>query len=155
MIKIVPFIVFIMFITHLSADTFTKDSSNEVVIDNNKKLMWQNDESTKTLFLGWKQADQHCANLVFAKFDDWYLPTIEELESLIDDTADAPAIDKSFLDFFGFFSSERERLNNYYWSSTSDADDDRLAWFVDFHEGNEDVYYKDGFGYVRCVRNIK
>lgn len=63
-----------------------------VVIDNNTNLIWQqntadinNDGSYDNLDqLKWQQAIDYCAGLTFAGYDDWRLPDITELESIVD-----------------------------------------------------------------------
>ena len=54
---------------------------NDVVIDNKTGIMWQNAE-----FIGgrtWEEAKEHCVELVFQGYDDWRLPNINELRSIM------------------------------------------------------------------------
>lgn len=67
----------------------TQQSSSSFVINNdgtvtdtNTNLMWQqiSPESAKN----WRDALSYCENLTLAGYDDWRLPNIKELESLVD-----------------------------------------------------------------------
>ncbi len=93
----------------------------------------------------WCDALAYCENLSFAGHDDWRLPDVRELQSIVDYGRYDPAIDP----VFGAFSS-------VYWSSTSGADFPDLAWSVSFYVG----FVDNGFGedvkvypfHVRAVR---
>ncbi|MDQ1263608.1 MAG: hypothetical protein QG559_609, partial [Campylobacterota bacterium] len=71
-------------ISALSAEMIRIDTK-EVVIDTDRKLMWQDDDreyGKDSKKLQWHQAINYCDNLVFAGFDDWYLPSMDELNSI-------------------------------------------------------------------------
>ena len=78
------------------------------------------------------------------KPNEWRVPTIEELTTLVDYSEHSPAMSKNCP--FKNASS--------YWSSTTYAYYPGSAWYVDFSDGYVDGYYgKYGSAmYVRCVR---
>jgi hypothetical protein len=92
-------------------------------------------QSSSTLF-SWEGAASHCRGLTAAGFDDWELPTRQELLSLY-------AVRKKI----GGFNATP------YWSSTAFKDNN--AWMVDFASGRDFVYPKTFTRPVRCVRRAK
>jgi hypothetical protein len=112
-------------ISIISAETFT---------DKRTGLMWQDTSSSE---MSYEEAEGYCTNLKLDGFKDWYLPTIDELKSIVDYTK-RPALVKGF----------KHRDNNWYWTSTK-RDSDSF-WIVNFSNGNGNWYYDSGF--VRCVR---
>ena len=49
--------------------------------DTTSDLMWQTESTSGEL--DWKSAIEHCDSLVYADYDDWRLPSISELRSLV------------------------------------------------------------------------
>ena len=126
-----------------------KDNGNGTMTDKNTKLMWQQGKGGQ---LQWKSAISYCEGLSLAGYNDWRLPSIDELKSIID-----IGIDKTY--FPNASSSE-------YWSSTQYNKGggglyDNNPWLVNFR-GVEDsyrqsdrpaYYHPQSFYYsVRCVR---
>jgi len=62
------------------------------VLDNYTGLMWQQGMSPSKL--GWQAAKDYCAGLSLGGFEDWRLPAVQELSSLVNEGAVSPAIDK-------------------------------------------------------------
>ncbi|MBI4603717.1 MAG: DUF1566 domain-containing protein [Planctomycetes bacterium] len=96
--------------------------------------------------LAWCEALSYCDGLSFAGHDDWRLPNVRELQSLVDYGRSNPAIDPAF-----------GTLLEFYWSSTSNAETANDAWGVGFHVGYVGIRVKSGdfdfsFNYVRAVR---
>ncbi len=85
--------------------------------------------------MGWEQAMQYAKNLRKGGFNDWRVPTKEELELM-------------YRMKFGFEIKEND---NWFWSSTLDEEPE-FAWFVNFKSGYENFNYVELNGYVRCVR---
>lgn len=124
--------------TVLMAD-FTRDI--EIVTDSNTGLEWQDDTIGTTVT--WEAAIAQCEALTLGEHEDWRLPNINELTSLMDDTAtEAPLIDEKFTN----------NVSNFYWSSTSHATGTVYAWCVHFGDGIQSGDGKNNFLYVRCVR---
>ena len=127
------------------------DNGDGTVTDNDTGLMWMNatmdtnnDGVTNSSDeVSWQEALAYCENATFAGYDDWRLPNIKELRSIVDYSMYYPAINT---DYFNAKSS-------YYWSSTTRADDVGGAWVVDFYYGNDNYYGKSSYFYVRAVRS--
>ncbi|EDZ61692.1 protein containing DUF1566 [Sulfurimonas gotlandica GD1] len=119
-----------------------RDDSKELVIDKNTGLMWQDNIDAKTIRKNRKDAKQYCRSLVFAGYDDWYLPRLRELKSIIDESKYNPAIR------YGF----KNVASGHYWSSSPNLSDIVIALNVDFKSGQTYNNTRKGKGYVRCVR---
>lgn len=110
--------------------------------DVNTGLSWQRQGNPKAG--PWELACNYCEWLTLDGFTDWRLPTINELQTIVNYGAYNPAIHKEI--FPGIKSS-------WYWSATSYAGDSTVAWVVDFSAGGVDGTYKTDSYYVRCVRS--
>ena len=82
--------------------------------------------------LDWESALAYCENLEFAGHDDWKLPNVKELQTLVDYSGVYPAIDGNL------FNITDE--DSYFWTSTSayhskrteESRKRRNAWYVAF-----------------------
>ncbi|MEP7164351.1 MAG: DUF1566 domain-containing protein [Ferruginibacter sp.] len=81
----------------------------------------------------WDEAVQFCNDYRAGDFDDWRLPTKEELNLLYEN--------KSIVGNYERFS---------YWSCTEYAE--HFAWFQNFYNGIQDNDFKDNTCYVRAIR---
>jgi len=124
-----------------SRETRLLDNGNGTITDNATCLMWQKDDSD--IPCDWEGALAYCEDLEFAGHDDWRLPDIKELKSIVDTTAYDPAIDSTY------FSNAKP---SYYWSGSTVVYSNELAWVVIFHYGHIDRDFKYNDIYVRCVR---
>ncbi len=122
--------------------TFVRNSSKEIVTNTKTGLMWQDDTSVKNVKKTWSEAKSYCKNLNFAGHDDWFLPTISQLESLVDTKRYNPAVKKEF----------KNIISSNYWSSSPYVLDSYNAWYVNFMYGGSNDYYKTYNYYVRCTR---
>ncbi len=112
-----------------------------VVNDDTTGLKWQDNE---TVSKTWEEAITYCEDLSFDG-DGWRLPTIEELETLVDYSRSYPSVTAVVFQNFSSYP---------YWSSTEKANFDSYAWIVSFYDG--DSNYKSKVVepyYVRCVRD--
>ena len=83
-----------------------------------------------------------CADLTLGEYDDWFLPSKDELNLMYDNIGKGNVLG---LGNVGNFA------NYYYWSSTEDANDG--AWNQNFNNGNQSNYFFKGYtGSVRAVR---
>jgi len=90
----------------------------------------------------WQQALQRADTASFAGRDDWRLPNVNELTSIVEEACYDPAID---LGVFPAIPSNR------YWSSSPSANFAGNAWFVGFYYGDDGSAMGYGFQ-VRLVR---
>lgn len=129
-----------------SKDAFT-DNGDGTVSDMVTGLMWKKEESGQ---LGFKEALQYCNNLHLAGHDDWRLPNIREIATLLD----INYTDKTWY-HKEFFPNVITTPLGFYWSSSTYAS--TFGWGVNFQFGY-DGYYADkinGKYPFRPVRNIK
>jgi len=119
-----------------------------VVTDSYTGLRWQAAGSSQ--MYPWNataapgSAQAYCASQSTGDFNDWRLPTVVELQTLVDYlVSSSPTIDVSV-----FPGTQVD----YYWSSTVYPQGSGSAWPVNFEFGV--VYYVDigTAGYCRCVR---
>ncbi len=90
----------------------------------------------------WQQALQRAQTVSFADKDDWRLPNITELTSIVEEACYNPAID------LGVFPAS---IGSAYWSSSPYAAAADAAWVLDFH-GYDGGYDKGNVYQVRLVR---
>ena len=95
-------------------------------------LIWQRDTGNEGTRLSWSGALDYCEGLSLAEQDDWRLPNIRELQSIVNYGTSGPALDTMF------FNAAGGQAPGSYWSSTSIADVGQLgnAWYVDFSVGH-------------------
>jgi len=115
-----------------------KISGEKVVTDTKTNLMWQGlVAEDKT----WREAKDYSESLNYGGYEDWRLPTIAELETLINKSRENPASD------FPDMPSRR------FWSSLSYVYEiNKNAWYANFNSGNISSYLKISKCDVRCVR---
>ncbi len=119
-----------------------RDAFKELVIDKTTGLMWQDNTDTKIIKKNQKDAKQYCRSLVFAGYDDWYLPRVKELKSILNPKKSAPTIKKEF----------KNVVPRHYWTSSPNLSDTVNAINVDFESANSYQSNRRGRAYVRCCR---
>ncbi|HAK93578.1 MAG TPA: hypothetical protein DCM87_00850 [Planctomycetes bacterium] len=133
-----------------TAGRFT-DNGDGTVTDNCTGLVWQKDTADvngdgtivwEQDTLTWQNALKYCESLEFAGHDDWRLPNVRELQSIVDYGRRDPSIDP-------VFGAKSER----YWSSSTHVSLPGYAWLVYFYDGYVfDVVGKGRLSFVRAVR---
>lgn len=118
--------------------------SGGVVTDNVTGRKWQQAVLSQNPTLTWTVGTSYCDNLSLGGSSAWRLPTVKELQSIIDETKVYPSIDAT-----AFPDAQYA-----FWSATTAADDATKAWMVDYSLGfNYPGTKTNGNGpRVRCVR---
>ena len=123
---------------------FVRNDAENVVSDNTRKLMWQDanivDVTDRKTFVS---AIDYCENLDFAGYQNWRLPNISELRSLLNFNSVSTSLDKTFVE-----------SNDIFFSSTTDAANENNAWTVNYFQAFTPTRSKTDLTYARCVRNI-
>ncbi|MCK5158178.1 MAG: DUF1566 domain-containing protein, partial [Candidatus Heimdallarchaeota archaeon] len=133
-----------------------QENDDGTTTDLNTGLMWQQDPGDKMTFT---EAVSGANSFALAGYDDWRLPTIKELYSLItfagidpsglEDAADlTPFIDTDYFVFeYGDESAGERIIDSQYWSSTeyisTTMDDAATVFGVNFADGRIKGYPRD------------
>jgi hypothetical protein len=113
------------------------------VTDTCTGLMWETG-TTQTVY-GWDAALEHCEALELAGYDDWRLPNVRELQSIVDYGECLPAIDESAFQSF----------SDFYWSSSGRMCSPFQAWKVSFANGEVILEFDDVFFVLHHVRAVR
>ncbi len=93
------------------------DSGNGTVTDKTTRLLWQqNLDYTRR---DWDSAIQYCENMNFAGRDDWRLPNMKELLSIVNYNKTSPSIDEAL------FSNTP--ADSFFWTNTTHVGN-KLMW---------------------------
>ncbi len=130
--------------------------NGETVIDRLAKLQWQDNSDArlvKKVYIlsencqkyckdtSGDTAETYCKNLRLGGFTNWRVPTLDELESIIDDSR-KPAINRKF----------QNTSYSTYWTSTVLASNAKCA--INFSRGKREYPYNASKQNIRCVRDI-
>jgi len=112
-------------------------------MDERYSLEWQHQSPGS---MSWDQARAYADNLCLDGKRDWRLPSLAELESLLnrgDPRSDGRAQMRRDVPF---------RDEHSYWSATTFEKDTKNAWIIMFDGAYLLSYYKTNLYLVRCVR---
>ena len=113
--------------------------------DNNGAICDGYNESDPTTFCN-TQAFVERVNIAgLCGNNDWRLPSIGVLRSIVDYSIFSPVIDTDT----AYYPNVR---SDYYWSSSAYANSSFHAWFVDFNNGDDSSYSRNNSSRVRLVR---
>jgi Protein of unknown function (DUF1566) len=130
-----------------SATTMQYTTDVGTVNDTKTKLTWQ--RIVPTTSYTWADANTYCQQTVGASLGGtgWRLPTIKELQTIVDDSRLNPAIDPTT-----FPATPAAPLVEF-WSSSPLAGSTSSAWFIGFYYGSPSNYGTvSDMHNVRCVR---
>ena len=132
------------------------DNGDGTVTDNVTGLMWQQDPGEK---MTWPEAVEMVKDFELAGYTDWRLPTIKELYSLINFSAQtdvSPYIDTEYFVFnYGDVTGERSIDSQYATSTIYESDTmthNTTMFGVNFADGRIKGYPIDKTFYVMLVR---
>ncbi len=98
--------------------------NGDTITDNDTGLIWM--KATAPDSMTWEDALSYCDTLTLAGESDWRLPTVKELQSIVDYESYNPTIDVVYF-------PDTEPV--WYWSSTSYFGHTDHAWAVYFYYG--------------------
>jgi len=128
----------------MADNRFTRE--NEIVTDNITELMWQDDNSVNTRY-DWQEANHFAGKLSLGGFNDWRLPSIDELRSILDKNK-SPNLDIIFKNRpFASWTSSLHTDPNY--AKVVYLNEDITATI------NIEISHISGPLFVRYVRNKK
>jgi uncharacterized protein DUF1566 len=118
-----------------------KQWDGTAVFDKETGLLWQRAPVVNVRYT-WEQAVLQCAGVSLAERKGWHLPSIVELESLLDTVVDGLQDTGSFL----------VGVRQTYWSSTPHLSDPTKAYVVDLTSGELRSDLRSATYPVFCVR---
>jgi len=110
------------------------------VRDNETGVMWQREVSPSTYMFG---DSSYCDAAVTGGFDDWRLPTVTELQTIVDDARATPP----YIDTDLFPTATDAAL----WTSTNFVAASGFGWYVSLRFGASGSVVTNKYA-VRCVR---
>lgn len=114
------------------------DNGDGTVTDTQTGLMWEQGEGP---VFPWQPAIDRCRDLRLGEYDDWRLPTVQELVGIVNYGRIDPACAPSFL-----------AASDLYWSSTTYRGSQDDAWYVGFDDGDVNADSKGTGHRVLAVR---
>ena len=144
---------------------------SEMVIDEVNGLVWQNNADVGSVVKPWLSAEnyifcienvntfscddtsgdtavEYCSNLILNNHTDWRLPTLEELDTLVDYGKSSPAIESAYFN--------ADDANYSFWSASTYQSGvygiGDKAWSLSFVDGSDSYNFKNKSLHVRCVR---
>ncbi|QOY52619.1 DUF1566 domain-containing protein [Candidatus Sulfurimonas baltica] len=138
---------------------YQRNSITGIVIDNKNNLDWQdnyNDNGGNVKQATFYNSIDYCNNLVLGGYDNWKLPTLDEMSMLIQEEKGVSTFQNTITE-----DSSLGGVDYSYWTSASDISG-AYSWAVDMKNslygygylfGQEEIGKKDKEASVRCVRN--
>ena len=117
--------------------------NGDIVLDTTTNLEWQDNNISSDSYTDWADANKRCEDLSLGTYDDWRLPNINELASIVERESDNST--------FYYKEAILKHNDKSFWSSTSGLIAPDEAWYV-----NKDITDKRS-KYIRnnarCVRD--
>ncbi len=108
------------------------DNGDGTITDRATSLMWMKADSDRTM--NWQEALEYAENLEYGGHDDWRLPNVKELQSIVDYSRAPDALDPAYrgaaIDpVFGLTAEE-----SWFWTSTTHIEN-YFGYYVCFGQG--------------------
>ncbi len=108
------------------------DNDNDTITDRATGLMWMKADSRRTM--NWKESLKYAEDLKYAGYDDWRLPNVKELQSIVDysrapDAHSAKARSAAIEPIFELTTEE-----SWFWTSTTHIEN-HFGYYVCFGQG--------------------
>ena len=133
---------------------FTRDTTTGIVTDFTQDLMWEDNLTLTTRILNWNDANSTCKAMSLGGYNNWRLPTIQELVNLSDKSKYQPALPIEFT-YSGLQNANSRNAEAWYWSSTTEYyNPTNKAWIMFEDTGHITWSATANTQYVRCVRDI-
>ncbi len=130
------------------------DNNDGTVFDLTSRLVWQKCQlgfsginceiSASPNTFTWQEALQEAQASSFAGYDDWRLPNVKELRTLVEQRCQSPAINSQL-----FLSS----TSTDFWTSSPYKFNANNSWSINFDSGFNFAYPRTNFLHVRLVRS--
>ena len=133
--------------------------------DTETNLIWSSKSSVE---MNMNSAVEYCENLTEGGYDDWHLPDIDELRTLVQNCASTQTggscgvttdcLEGSCENSCAYCESDSTGEHSKFgetenlWSSSVRSDNSNHAWFINFVRGNVSYGLKSNSYKVRCVR---
>ena len=123
------------------------ERENDTLIESKYHLQWQDTTAKRAL---WQEAVDICENSDFGGYNDWRLPNIQELRTIVDRYKQGLSIVEDFTNLDNLPDVEFK-----HWSSTTKVTNKANAYHINFMNGtvSDSVKYTNNH-YVRCVRSF-
>jgi hypothetical protein len=93
----------------------------------------------------WEEANEYCKSLTLAEYDDWRLPTLLELETIVEYNNQDVLIDEEVFE---------DTTASHFWTSSKYQGKDNMHWYIHFEKGHQGYAFNFKEGYqVRCIRD--
>jgi putative hemolysin len=118
----------------------------DYVLDKKSGLIWELAPSSD-LMSSWAAAVDYCQAKKIVSNEGWQLPTLEEFNSLVDQSRSNPALPENH----PFVNVKIDQ--GWYWTSTTDPSNSANAFYVDMSDGSAISFNKGGWlGLAWCMR---
>jgi len=121
------------------------ENNGEIIVING--LMYQNQYFTKRYT--WEEAKKYALELKLGGFNDWKLPTIDELKTILTHHKNQGKNGKFYI--------KKEFIDNleddgWFWSNSESKEYPSYAWNINFKSGNNALEHKGNRFFLLCVR---
>jgi hypothetical protein len=115
-------------------------AANGTVLDLSTGLTWQRGIAPHN---DWTTVSTYCSDTFGG---EWRLPSLTELQTLVDETKESPSIN------VGAFPCSPADSTDFFWTATQYAGDPNWAYYTTFIHGHADIEPVTTSYWVRCVR---